>query len=115
MKEIESSHGKGILFILDGWDELPEDVSGHDTIYNIINGETLPDCDIVITSRPTSSASLHDTDLISSRIEILGFTPGELQEFFVITPPYKLVILVRPGERLLEYVNYTCSVTLQVR
>ena len=82
MKEIESSHGKGILFILDGWDELPENVSGHDTIYNIINGETLPDCDIVITSRPTSSASLHDTDLISSRIEILGFTPGELQEFF---------------------------------
>ena len=82
MKEIESSHGKGILFILDGWDELPEDVPGHDTIYNIINRETLPDCDVVITSRPTTSASLHDTDLISSRIEILGFTPGELEEFF---------------------------------
>ena len=81
-KEIDCSNGRGVLFILDGWDELPEDVPGHDTIYNIINGETLPECDAVITSRPTSSASLHDTDLISSRIEILGFTPGELQEFF---------------------------------
>ena len=81
-KEIDCSNGRGVLFILDGWDELPEDVPGHDTIYNIISGETLPECDAVITSRPTSSASLHDTDLISSRIEILGFTPGELQEFF---------------------------------
>ena len=81
-KEIESSRGRGVLFILDGWDELPEDVSGHDTIYNIISGETLPECDTVITSRPTSSASLHDTELISSRIEVLGFTPGELCEFF---------------------------------
>ena len=81
-KEIDCSNGRGVLFILDGWDELPEDVPGHDTIYNIINGETLPECDAVITSRPTSSASLHDTDLISSRIEILGFTPGELEEFF---------------------------------
>ena len=81
-KEIEGSRGRGVLFILDGWDELPEDVPGHDTIYNIISGEKLSECDVVITSRPTSSASLHDTDLISSRIEILGFTPGELHQFF---------------------------------
>ena len=81
-KEIESSRGRGILFILDGWDELPEEVPGHDTVYNIISRETLPECDVVITSRPTSSAGLHDTDLISSRIEILGFTPGELHQFF---------------------------------
>ena len=81
-KEIESSHGRGVLFILDGWDELPEDVSGHDTIYSIISGETLPESDAVITTRPTLSASLHDTELISSRIEILGFTPAELHQFF---------------------------------
>ena len=81
-KEIKSSHGRGVLFILDGWDELPEDVPGHDTVYDIISGETLPECDAVITSRPTLSASLHDTDLISSRIEILGFTPRELHQFF---------------------------------
>ena len=81
-KEMESSRGRGVLFILDGWDELPEGVPGHDTVDTIISGQTLPECHVVITSRPTSSASLHDTDLISSRIEILGFTPGELHEFF---------------------------------
>ena len=81
-KEIESSRGRGVLFILDGWDELPEDVPGHDTVYNIISGETLPECDAVITCRPSSSGSLHYVDLISSRIEILGFTPGELHQFF---------------------------------
>ena len=80
-KEIESSNGKGILFILDGWDELPEGVSGYSTICSIICRETIPECDVVVTSRPTSSASLHN--LISSRIEILGFTPGELRDYFI--------------------------------
>ena len=80
-KELESSHGRGVLFILDGWDELPEGVSGYSTILSIIRRETIPECDVVITSRPTSSASLHN--LISSRIEILGFTPGELRDYFI--------------------------------
>ena len=82
-RKIECSDGSGVLFIMDGWDELPEDVPGNDTIYKIISGETLPECDIVITSRPTSSASLHDIELISSRIEILGFTPEELKKYFI--------------------------------
>ena len=82
-KEIEGSRGRGVLFILDGWDELPEDVPGHDTVYNIISGETLPECDAVITSRPTSSASLYESDL-TSRIEILGFNRKELRDYFTV-------------------------------
>ena len=35
---------------------------------------------IIITSRPTSSATLHP--LVSTRIEILGFTKDELQRYF---------------------------------
>ena len=80
--EIETRGGNGVLFILDGWDELPKDVPGYDIIYRIIIREILPESAIVITSRPTSSAKLHITNLISTRIEILGFTPGQLCDYF---------------------------------
>ena len=80
--EIETRGGNGVLFILDGWDELPKDVPGYDIIYRIIIREILPESAIVITSRPTSSAKLHITNLISTRIEILGFSPGELHDYF---------------------------------
>ena len=38
-KEIDRSGGSGVLFILDGWDELPKDVPGHNTIHGIIRRE----------------------------------------------------------------------------
>ena len=80
-KEIDRSGGSGVLFILDGWDELPKDVPGHSTIYSIICRETIPQSTVVVTSRPTSSASLHN--LMSLRIELLGFTPGKLRDYFI--------------------------------
>ena len=82
-KEIVSARGSGIVFIFDGWDELPEDVPGYAIIETIITGEALPKSTIVITSQPTSSGNLHDTNIISSRIEILGFNLTELREYFI--------------------------------
>ena len=79
-KEITASNGKGVLFVFDGWDELPLNKSGHKIILSVIEGTQLQESSIVITSRPTSSARLHS--LVSSRIEILGFTKDELQQYF---------------------------------
>ncbi len=41
---------------------------------------TLPDSTVIVTSRPSSSAELHP--LVSSRVEVLGFTPHELEQYF---------------------------------
>ena len=79
-QEIVSINGRGVLFILDGWDELPKTVPGHSIILNLIERNQLQESSIIITSRPTSSAQLHP--LVSSRIEILGFTKNELQRYF---------------------------------
>ena len=78
-KEIVARKGAGIMFVIDGWDELPETSSGHKVILRLISKEVLPDSTIVVTSRPTSSANLHG--LVSTRIEILGFTPRELRKY----------------------------------
>ena len=79
-KEINSCDGKGILFVFDGWDELPTDAPGYKIIKNILNSKILHKSSIIITSRPVSSTSLQP--IVNSRIEILGFTKDELQHYF---------------------------------
>ena len=79
-KELIVDDGKHVLFILDGWDELPETAPGHSLIMNILNKEELSGSSILITSRPTSSSSLYK--LVDCRIEILGFSQEELKRYF---------------------------------
>ena len=40
----------------------------------------LHECSLVVTSRPISSGKLHP--VVSSRIEVLGFTPDEQRQYF---------------------------------
>ena len=56
---IDRRNGSGVLFILDGWDELPQHVPGRENISEIIRRNELIESDLVITSRQTSSASLY--------------------------------------------------------
>ena len=79
-EEITDSDGKDVLFVLDGWDELSRKVPGHSIILDLLEGTQLQESSIIITSRPTSSAKLHS--LVSSRVEILGFTKNELLQYF---------------------------------
>ena len=75
-----TNNGKGVLFVLDGWDELPKASPGYSIILGLIEGIELQECSIIITSRPTSSTIIQP--LACSRIEILGFTKVELRLFF---------------------------------
>ena len=76
-KEIAKIKGKGVLFLLEGWDEL-SNVSRLFT--DLITGKLLPDAIIVITSRPSASGSL-SYQHIRRRIEILGFTKSQVEEY----------------------------------
>ena len=71
--------GNHILFILDGWDELPTDAPGRSIIVQLLHSTSF---DVIITSRPTSSMSLYELKVLNIRIEILGFTKGELKLYF---------------------------------
>ncbi len=42
--------------------------------------EVLHNCAVVVTSRPSSSAELHP--LVTSRVEVLGFTPRQIEQYF---------------------------------
>ena len=78
-------YGKGILWILDGWDELPSNLREfkESPLRDIIvpSPETaLFESSVIVTSRSIASSSL--SELVSSRVEILGFTREEQRQYF---------------------------------
>ena len=79
-KEIGSCDGEGVLFVFDGWDELPIDAPGREIIINILKSEKLHKSSVIVTSRPVSSTLVQR--FVNCRIEILGFTKHELKVYF---------------------------------
>ena len=76
---------RDVLFILDGWDELPHNLKKNSMFHQLIqpdSPQSNPLCEntAIVTSRPISSGDLHQ--VVSSRVEILGFTANELHQFF---------------------------------
>ena len=86
-EEMRASNFKDVLFILDGWDELPLSLRrSEDSIFRKIIQEDLAEknglhrSSVIVTSRPVASGDLQK--LVSARVEILGFTPRELTDYF---------------------------------
>ena len=84
-QEIIAIEGSGVLWILDGWDELPPRLQKESIISALIRptlhqGNTLSKTAVIVTSRPVSSGDLFP--VVSSRIEVLGFTSEEQKLFF---------------------------------
>ena len=82
---IKTQFGAGVLWVLDGWDELPSDLPSDSIINKLVQPRMfkkspLVKSSVIIASRPSSSAELHP--LVSSRVEVLGFTPHELEQYF---------------------------------
>ena len=74
-----------VLFILDGWDELPPNLRKNSIFHQIVQpklSRSNPLCEstVIVSSRPIASGDLHH--VVSSRVEILGFTAEELHQFF---------------------------------
>ena len=83
--ELRASCGKDVLFVMDGWDELPVDLHTNSVFHHLIASPVtlnLHFSAVVITSRPVASGDLYQWRTISSRIEILGFTQTEVNGYF---------------------------------
>ena len=85
--EMTSLFGQGVLWVLDGWDELPSDLPLDSIIKKLIQPDMLQESPlhqsaVIVTSRPSNSSSAGLHPLVSSRVEVLGFTPHELEQYF---------------------------------
>ena len=68
---LEDNHGADVTLIIDGFDELSNELRCESFLVKLVHKKVLPKARIVVTSRPTASVCLHD--VVDRRIEILGF------------------------------------------
>ena len=84
--EIEQCNGEGVLFLLEGFDELPQSLRVESSLYlDLIYGRLLPLATVLVTSRPWAISDLHwkAKDRISQQFEILGFTKQQIDEYLI--------------------------------
>ncbi len=84
-ESMQASKFQDVLFILDGWDELPRSLREDSIFRKLIQDDQaekhgLDKSAVIVTSRPVASGDLHM--IVSTRVEILGFTHGQLQYYF---------------------------------
>ena len=73
---VEISEGRGVLVLLEGWDERPQNSPFLD---RIIDGQDLPASSILITSRHAAAEALYHK--VDRRIEIAPFSPEQREQF----------------------------------
>ena len=77
---INQRHGKGLLIIFDGWDELSEQDRQTSLAAKIIRREKIFDCSVIVTSRTYASASLLKVPSIDRHVEVVGFSEFEVMQ-----------------------------------
>ena len=76
--------GEGVFLLLDGWDELPEELREKDSFFlDLIQGQVLPEATVLVTSRPHASEIIvtECKDYVFQHIQVAGFTEENVQAF----------------------------------
>ena len=83
VEEVSKSQGNGVLFVLDGFDELPKILQKEGFLLDLMKGSVLPASTVLVTSRPSATAELLTScrPQIQKHIEILGFTQENVKVY----------------------------------
>ena len=73
------NNGVGVTLIIDGFDELSTELRQTSFFRKLIEGDILHNVRVVVTSRPSASACLHQ--YVHRRIEVLGFEKSSKEEY----------------------------------
>ena len=121
--ELEENHGEGVLFILDGFDELPAALQSEGFLLDLIRGNVLPECSVVVTSRPSATAELLTSCHPQKRIELLGFTQESVEDYVssIFTSEHERLDFLRfisassnPAINSLMYVPLNAAIIVEI-
>ena len=76
---LKNNNGVGVTIIIDGFDELSAELCQTSFFRTLIEGDVLHNVRVVVTSRPSASACLHQ--YVHRRIEILGFEKSSKEQY----------------------------------
>ena len=80
VEEVLKSQGRDILFILDGFDDLPKALQEESLFLDLIKGHVLPASIVLVTSRPSATAELR-ISCHPKCMELLGFTQESVEAY----------------------------------
>ena len=77
--ELNDSNGSNLLLVLDGFDEVSHSLHEYSIIKRILCRQLLPECTIILTTRPSAKHTLRHIcqPRVDKHIEIIGFTEKE--------------------------------------
>ena len=123
-KEVVECEGDKILFILDGFDELPVSLRKNSFLVNLIKGVHLPKCTLLVTSRPSATADLLSVckPQIHKHIEVIGFTQEHIEQYaksMLFSEPeicddFLKYISTQPAIRGMMYIPLNSAIVLEV-
>ena len=111
---LKKTEGKSVLIIADGWDELSEAERQSDSFLYQLLFEMFPFISVIVTSRPSASASFHRLSCIDRFVEVQGFSKDHIVEYI----QSEFASDQEKAGRLLEQLEYNpliesvCSVPL---
>ena len=73
------NNGEDLALLFDGYDEYPERLQKDSFIVDILERQVLPQCGLIVSSRPHASVSLRVQATV--RVDILGFTEVEREHY----------------------------------
>ena len=76
---LQNNNGVGVTLIIDGFDELSTELRQTSFFRKLIEGDVLHNVKVVVTSRPSASACLHQ--YVYRRIEVLGFEKSSKEQY----------------------------------
>ena len=78
---LKREEGENVLVIADGWDELSESQRSKDSfLYQLLFAD-FPLMSVIVTSRPSASAPLHNLACVKRFVEIKGFGEDDIKEY----------------------------------
>ena len=122
--ELDDSHGHNLLLVLDGFDEVSHSFHENSIIKSILCRELLPECTIILTTRPSAKSMLKDIcqPRVNKHVEIIGFTEEErvryITEVFSTKKELQANFLKYmfhvPHIKSMMYIPLNCSIIAQV-
>ena len=122
--EVHESHGQHLLLVLDGFDEVSHSFHEDSVIKSILCKQLLPECTIILTTRPSAKATLESVcqPQVDKHVKIIGFTEKErvryITEVFSKEPELQVNFLkymfLVPHIKSMMYIPLNCAIIAQV-
>ena len=124
LEELNQSQGLNLLLILDGFDEVSHSFHDNSVIKHILNRVLLPECTIILTTRPSAKSTLkiNFQPFVNKHLEIIGFPEEErvkyITEVFSKQPELQVNFLKCmfnvPHIKSMMYIPLNCAIIAKV-